>query len=150
MDPLIALSLVGKLFLFVLGGSFVAFPIGAMMQERKAFRDVGLGIFGSVKVTIFIAIWMFLSGVCAIIQIPIYIVTGDVARFSNTFFEYYIAVINFQIFCGPCVIHGQDKLPEKGSKPCVFVMNHQSTLDICCLYFLQQYFCWISKKSVSS
>ena len=45
-----------KVFGYLLAFSFIAFPFGAMLQERKAFRDVGLGFLGSLKAFLFIQV----------------------------------------------------------------------------------------------
>ena len=57
--------------------SFVAFPLGATIQERKAFKDVGLGLFGSLKVFIFIQVWMLTSGLSAMVLLLPYLAGVD-------------------------------------------------------------------------
>lgn len=51
-----ALSYAPTALAYLLAFSFVAFPFGAMLQERKAFRDVGLGFLGSFKAFLFIQV----------------------------------------------------------------------------------------------
>ena len=45
-----AASAVVKLTGLLLGAFFFLFPLGAMIQERKVFRDVGMGPLGCIKV----------------------------------------------------------------------------------------------------
>jgi len=123
--------------------------IGATVQERKAFRDVGLGLFGSLKVFTFVFVWQGLSLMAAIVQLPLVLVGKDTSVFSNTVLEYYIATCCFQVLNGPCVVNNKDKIPKPGTPPCVYVMNHQSTLDVCSSYFLARQMCWVAKKSVA-
>ena len=49
-----------------------------------------------------------------------------------------------RIFAGPVVVVGRENLPEADG--CLFVMNHQSQLDIGAAYYLDRHFSWISKK----
>jgi len=125
-----------------------AFPLGAMLQERKAFRDVGLGVLGSLKAFIFIFLWMATSGAAVLLQLPLLILGFDVRERSNTFFEAHIGMQLSKLFMGPVVVNGESNIPRDG-KARIFIANHQSMIDICVLYFLRQKFVWISKQSVA-
>ena len=149
-----ALQQYGLLGLKCVGGllalSFVAFPLGAMLQERKNFRDVGLGLYGHLNAFCFIQFWMAFSGCCFLVQVPAIIMgKKDVAHVSNTYYEHLIGTWGFKLFLGRAELRGLQHLPAAGSKPCVYVFNHQSMIDICVLYFLRQRFAWVSKKSVT-
>ena len=50
--PVVAAKGVG----YILAFSLVAFPIGALLQEKKAFKDTGLGVVGSVRAFVFIQV----------------------------------------------------------------------------------------------
>ena len=93
---------------------FTAFPLGAMIQERKAFRDVGLGLLGSLKAFIFIALWMLSSGIAVLIQLPSFILGKDVRETSNTFWEANIGIQLSKVFMGPIVVNGEENIPRDG------------------------------------
>jgi 1-acyl-sn-glycerol-3-phosphate acyltransferase len=47
----------------------------------------------------------------------------------------------------PCIIEGLDNMPPPET-PCVYVANHQSTVDIAVFYAVRRNFSWVSKASV--
>lgn len=157
-SPLLQYGLLGlRLFAVLLAASFVVFPLGATLQERKNFRDVGLGLYGHVNSFFFIQFWMAFSALCVLAQLPQVLLGRDVSHASNTYYEHLIGTWGFKLFVGRCDIVGEKNLPpppppggvSKDAKAVVFVFNHQSMIDICVLYFLRQRFAWVSKKSVT-
>ncbi|GMI01164.1 hypothetical protein TrVE_jg7623 [Triparma verrucosa] len=136
-----------KVFGYLLAFSFIAFPFGAMLQERKAFRDVGLGFLGSLKAFLFIQVWMLHSAIAVMLQLPWYLMGYDIRKQTNTFYEANIGIQNSKVFMGPVKVIGEKNLP-KDDKPYIYIANHQSMIDICVLYYLRKPFVWISKKAV--
>ena len=148
--PTMEFMVFGRYFIYAYCALGMVAALLSAMQEKKAFRDVGLGPVGFLKAYTYVCLWMLGSFLGSLLVLPFALLGFDVKKFVIQHVEYNIAMWLCRFLLGPVQVNGLSNLPpvSNSGKPVVYVMNHQSMVDIIVLYFLRRRSVWIAKKSV--
>ncbi|CAM9647421.1 unnamed protein product, partial [Heterosigma akashiwo] len=145
MESLGAYVVEGLLIALVLYSLWVFFAAYMMYrQERRSYGEVGFA-----RAFFFSLFCLYGSMICCVLVLPVIVFERGTksVKVRNAAFQKNQQVSKkiFRFFFGDPVVQGLENLPQEGDRPVVFVMNHQSMVDVALSFFLDRRFAFVSK-----